>query len=222
MADRGRRRPDPRRRLSTLPGVTPRPRPRVVVTAAALAAVLAGASACRVQPGAAAFVGSDRISEATVSTYLTGGTPSTTTSEGQLTPRQQVVSTLVVSRLFRTYLGATGGIPSDRALASSRDAAFTLVTGQGAPDDATLVPAVERLGFARSFADVYVQQIELESVVIDRSKAANLADLGKAVTAKTGTVRISPRYGTWNAAQLSLASASATPSWLKLSPASGA
>ena len=105
---------------------------------------------------------------------------------------------------------------------SSRDAAFTLVTGQGAPDDATLVPSVERLGFARSFADVYVQQIELESVVIDRSKAANLADLGKAVTAKTGTVRISPRYGTWNAAQLSLASASATPSWLKLSPASGA
>jgi hypothetical protein len=190
---------------------------RGVVALAAVTAVVLGASACEVKPGAAAFVGDQKITESDVAQYVsTTSTASPSTDAQTLTPRAQVVSTLVSERLFREYLQEKGGVPSDAALLSSRDAAFQLVTGQSFPDLAQFQGQLEGLGYDKDFAELYATQIELEYEVIQRSKAASLAELAKAVQAVTDTPRISPRYGSWNAEQLSLSGSSATPNYLTL------
>lgn len=203
----------------------PRPRSSSRALAALVAAVglVLTVSACEVRPGAAAFVGEDKITEAQVAQYVSTTPAASPAAQGQqtLTPRAQVLSTLIASQLFRQYLGSNGGVPDDAALLASRDAAFTLVTGQGSPDLAQFRTTLEGLGFDADFADVYARQIELEYEVIQRSKAASLADLAKAVEDSTGAPKISPRYGTWDAAQLSLNGAGVVPGYLQLQSGSG-
>lgn len=188
-----------------------------------IAALLALAG-CRVQPGAAAFVGDQRISEGAVEALVTSSVPATSSSTpGQLPPRAQVVSTLVGTQVLRDYLSVTdGGLPSQAELAANRDQAFNTVTGSAIPDLGTLTTAVEKLGFDATFVGAYIDQVEVEYVVIQRTKATSLAELGKAVTARTPAVRISPRYGAWDPSQLALSGAATPPAYLTLTSSSTA
>lgn len=200
-----------------------RPAPRLLRTSAAVTAVVAvglGVSACEVKPGAAAFVGDTRITESQVSGYLSDTPATEPTQPGQLSTRQQVLSTLVTTQLFRDYLQRSGGVPSDSALAGERSEAFQVVTGQAITDLDQLRSALAGFGFDGSFADLYARQIGYEYVVIRNTKAANLASLAKEVGGAVPAPRISPRYGTWNAAQLALTGGTATPSYLQLSTTS--
>lgn len=194
---------------------------RGLVALLAVLGVAFGVAACEVKPGAAAFVGDDKITEADVQQYVSSNPTSTPSSDGtSLTPRAQVVSTLVASQLFRLYLGRNGGVPSDAELLTSRDAAFTTVTGQTIGDTDQFRSTLEGLGFDGSFVDAYAAQIELEYTVIERSKATSLAELAKAVGAATTTPKISPRYGSWDTAQISLKGSTSTPDYLQLAGSS--
>lgn len=187
----------------------------------AVCGVVLGLAACEVKSGAAAFVGDAKITETDVAGYVsTEATASPSTDAQSLTPRAQVVSTLVAIQVFRQYLAGKGGVPDDAALLASRDAAFTLVTGQAFPEIGQFRTTLEGLGFDAKFADIYATQIELEYEVIQRSKAASLADLATAVSAATDKPRISPRYGSWDAAQLALSGSSKTPDYLQLAGSS--
>ena len=190
---------------------------RGLVALVAVIGVVAGVSACEVKPGAAAFVGSDKITESDVAQYVSPtSTASPAADSTTLTPRAQVVSTLVATQLFRQYLAKKGGVPTDAALLASRDAAFTLVTGQTLGDPAQFRTTLEGLGFDADFVEAYALQIELEYEVIQRSGAKSLAELSKAVSAVTTTPKISPRYGGWDTAQLALKGSSPSPDYLQL------
>ena len=202
-------------------------RARTLPRTLGLLAVASGAvlslAACEVKPGAAAFVGDERITEAEVAGYVTPtATASPDTSGQSLTPRAQVVSTLVSTSVFRAYLGKQGGVPDAAALAASRDAAFTTVTGQAAPNLDTFRKNLEGIGFAARFIDVYVTQVELEYEAIQRSKATSLAELVKAVSASSPAPKVSPRYGSWQASSLALAGSTSTPAYLTLAGGTGA
>jgi hypothetical protein len=191
---------------------------RGLVALVALLGVVLGVSACRVQPGAAAFVGDDKISESELSGYLNESAPATDTSGGT-DPRTLVLSSLIREKLWTAYLDANGGVPSDSALAANRDAALAQAFRSGtAPNDQQLRDALEQIGVSASFAPVFTRESELLYAVVEKLTASNPnADVAKIITDAAPKVRLSPRYGTWDSS--SLGPASGTPDYLQLEPA---
>ena len=189
-------------------------RVRRVISVVAVAAILAaGLTACQVRVGAAAFVGTTKIGESTVQTYLT---PSATTvqqqdpSTGQtstLNPKTLVLSSLITQDLFTRALAASpGGPPTSAELSVAHsDVLQQLLQGS---DEATFAQGIAKYGFKASFAPLYVHANELEDVLGRRLKAQSAADLTNAIAALHLQVDVSPRYGSWDASQLSIGGAS--------------
>lgn len=166
-------------------------------------------AACRVQPGAAAFVGNTRISDAQVSQYLLANGGSSNLQGGS--PRQLVVLVLVRNQLFRDYLQRSGAAPSPGALAAARDAAFQ---GQADAQLASLRAQAGAAGLQTSFADVFSQLTALEYLVIQHAKIS-VQQLPQLMAQDAPQVTLSPRYGSWNKAQLAPTGA-AIPPYLRL------
>lgn len=195
---------------------------RVAPVAVLAVAAVISLSGCRVQSGAAAFVGSHRISESDVGNYL----PAVPTAGAGSQLRTSVVGTLVAVEVFRDYLAATpGGVPSDGTLAASRAQAFSVVGGGQVPDDpATLTAAVVGAGLDKSFADIFARNYELEYAVISLAPGTSAqgtvsgpAELATELRKKGPVVRLSPRYGTWDQATLAPTGVTATslPAFLR-------
>jgi hypothetical protein len=185
-----------------------------VISVVAVAAILAaGLTACQVKVGAAAFVGTTKIGESTVQTYLT---PSATSvqqqdpSTGQtstLNPKTLVLSSLITQDLFSRALAASPeGPPTSAELSvAHNDVVQQLLQGS---DEATFAKGIAQYGFKASFAPLYVHANELEDVLGRRLKAQSATDLTKAIAALHLQVDVSPRYGSWDASQLSIGGAS--------------
>ena len=188
-------------------------RVRRVISVVAVAAVLAaGLTACQVKVGAAAFVGTTKIGESTVQTYLT---PSATSiqqqdpSTGQsstLNPKTLVLSSLIAQDLFARALAASPmGPPTSAELSVAHgDVVQQLLQGS---DEATFAKGIARYGFQASFTPLYVHANELEDVLGRRLNAQSTTDLTKAISALHLKVDVSPRYGSWDSSTLAIGGA---------------
>lgn len=205
------------------------------VVAAALLAVLAAASlaACRTNVGTAATVNGERISETSVTDYLSGKPPSSALVQQAKAAGQDLIAARVLvlqyeieQRLYERTLRRNGGVPTSSQLGSIRDDAVSLLAGNGQPiTDAQLRTQFENLGVSRSFVPRFLRTLELEYVVIRRLQLSQRSELSAAVTKAGAEVSASPRYGTWDAAELSLRSTGAAgrPAYLTLqTPAAAA
>lgn len=178
---------------------------------AALAAV--GLTACRTNVGTAAVVGGSSISENSITSYLNPQGPSAkvldrAAAQGTtIQPRVDVLSELIKTKLFEDGLAASGGVPNDAALADLHDEAIQrLVQGAtgGAQFDQQLRANLGTVGYDPSYAALLVHNLELEDAVINRTKAANPADLVRKVKAFGVSITVNPRFGTWDWSQLGL------------------
>jgi hypothetical protein len=188
-------------------------RAKLIATAAVAVAAL-GLSACSSNAGQAAVVGGHRISETTVANYLDPKGPNASalaniaSSGGTFQPRSEALTDLIRAEIFAVALARTpGGEPSATQLAAVHDAVATSqfqsqVTGT--KFDKALSAQVTALGFRSSFTKVLVRGGELEYLFIQRTKPKKNADLIVELKKLGVTVTTSPRYGKWNAAQLTL------------------
>lgn len=194
---------------------------RGLVAVVAICGVTFGVSACETKPGAAAFVGDDRISESEVTPYVTGAAAAAENAAPQQPPRNFVVGVLILEQVWTNYLRSVDAMPTDAQLTASRDAALA---GQEAtaPTEAQLRAALVEIGVDASFTPNYTRQAELQYFVTEKASAEGIkqADFAKVVSAATPSVRLSPRYGTWNASTLAIDGS--TPDYLKLTPTTSA
>jgi hypothetical protein len=189
-----------------------------------VAAVLAvaGLAGCRTNVGTAARVNDSRITESDVNDYII---PGGSQNNGQtVPPRTLVLEFLVQEQIFEQtlrYLAKDHKLPSEGALASYHDAAAsvlfqTQLTGRQL--DAAIAKGLPKSGVRASFAATYLRASELEYLVIKSQKLNQLSDL-VAVVKKAGVhVTVSPRYGTWHVASLSIDGTAPTPGYLSVAP----
>lgn len=183
-------------------------RARRIISAVAAAVVVVGLlTGCQARTGAAAFVGSQEITESQVRTYIERDAPATAaTSSNSLATLvlEQLVDVAVFTKVFKE-LNIT---PSASDLAQLHDAALQNVLGDsstGATADQELRAAAARLGLRASFDPVLIKAVELGSgfsTILSSGSDTQKAALAKAVTALK--VKVSPRYGSWDPTQLQI------------------
>lgn len=192
-----------------------RPFLRGAVALVTVCGVGLGVAACEVKPGAAAFVGNQKISEADVTKYLAKGPGVAPTGAGQSSARALILGNIVTQDLFVAYLSKNNALPSDSALAAAEDQ----ISG-GAQGRASLEQQATDLGLTTSFISLYVHAQALGSIVAQKSGATDSAALIAAVGKDAPTVKVSPRYGVWNPKTLNLDGS--TPAYLQLSTGTSA
>lgn len=207
------------RKLTTVVGVT-----------AALALAMSGLSACDSKVGQAAIVGDHRISESDLGKFVTPAGPSPSvlaaaSKAGQgVFPKTEVIQVLVQQRLFELTLAKNGGVPTKGELASLHDQAAATFLGTqltGAALDSYLTSAQGTFGYGSRYARELLRTIELEAALAVKVRAQSLTDVAAAVNKLHIKVAINPRYGKWNAANLSIgAPTSNLPAFLKISGSS--
>ena len=184
------------------------------LAAAALAAT--ALSACDSKVGTAAFVGDDRITESTVSGYLTPqAVPFTTSTGATIVPRSAVLQTLVQRKLFDRALQDHGGPATPSELAEGRAAIL-----QGSTEQEQTAQLVKD-GFKSDFVPVYLDTFSLEYVLAKRLNASSSAEILTAMQKLGVPVTVNGRYGAWDAKTLSLGKPP-TPSFLTLPSATAA
>lgn len=201
---------------------------RTLTAAAAVTLALGGVTGCRSNVGNAATVGGHRISESEVSSYLTpqGAAPSLISaaqSRGQaFAPRTLVLQTLVQEQVFTKTLAKNGGVPAPGSLTGSHDAAAQLLlrSAGGSALDRALASGLPERGIRASFAATYLRALELEYALISRKRLPDPAHLTALVRQARLPVSVSPRYGKWDAASLSLNASptAALPAFVSLQP----
>ena len=193
-----------------------RTRPRLAVALTAALLIVCGLSACRTHVGAAAYVGDFRISEKTVDSYVTArATPyaiSTSTGTETIVPKPYVLTLLIEQRIFDRTLAQAGGPPTGAELTKAHDTLLANTT------DATVAAQFARHGFAPSLEPMLVKTAELNQLLSSRFTTTAARTRADAAYRSLGsTVRVSPRYGTWDLKTLSVSGMS-TPSFLRLNP----
>lgn len=191
-------------------------RTRLRLLAALLSALLiaSGLSACRSNVGSAAYVGDYRISEKTISSFLTAQSKvySDTTSTGTQTviPKNLVLQLLIQARVFDTALARNGGAPGPGELTKARTTLLANTT------EASVRAQFTQHGFTPSFEPMLVRTYTLNQVFQTRyTTTAVKARVFKELQAISKTVRVSPRYGVWDQANFSLGTAP-NPGFLRL------
>jgi len=183
-----------------------------VVAAAAIVPLVASALS-----GCDTVVSGERISEETVSSYVTPKAQSVQLNNGQtIAARSFVLQTLVNARVAEEVLAANGITPTDQQIAAAQQAAL----GQANEDQ--LVQALAARGFAPSFEPVYLRAVALSQLLATVPGITDQQGLQNALSKANVTVDVNPRYGTWDSTQLALNSdlASNLPPYLKASSGS--
>jgi hypothetical protein len=153
-------------------------------------------SACESKAGYAAVVNGSKISESTLNSYLTPKAQAVTSSDGTKTPPRQFVMTIITrNRVIERLLEVSGGAPTSKQLAEAKASALTI------SDDA-LQTEILKSGLTSKFTDQYVLQLELIQIAGTRFTAA--AQLTAALAKAHVNVSVSPRYGVWDSATLSV------------------
>jgi hypothetical protein len=204
-------------------------RVRALTAAVAALAALVGLTACRTNVGTAAIIDGHRISESDVHKYLdpTGPTPSylaaAAANQQSVLPKADVMTILVQNQVFAQTLAHTdGGLPSDAALNAAHDQAVQTLTGQsttGAQFDAQVAGNLLAEGIKLNLLPILLHVVDLEYQLVVRTKAAQLSDLGTAVSKQHISVDINPAYGTWVPANVAVVQANSDlPNFLTLAP----
>lgn len=194
----------------------PRPIVRLLAALVGLVAVLGAVSACQVKAGTAAFVGDQRITDSTISSYLLRTQPVAAPQAGQPSARDYAVTFLIRRDLFRDYLDRKGVASDPAALSRARGQALA-----GSEDQIQgLYGQVAQLGLQGTFVDLLVEYTILQFLASQKSGITDASALFAEVDKGAPTVQLSPRYGTWSAPQQSVAPGSTTPSYLQLSSTS--
>jgi hypothetical protein len=189
-----------------------------VVVLAALA--IGGLSACQTHTGAAAFVGSSRISESEVNRYLSPTAVAYTQqdSNGQpvsVNPKSQVLELLVRQDLFQAlFKTLPGGLPSAGALSAGRS---TLLSGAGYTNISQLEQTITPHGYRASFAGLILDSNTEATILFSELKdPGDASALLSAVDKLHKPVSINPRYGSWTPTSLAINNGPAVPSFLTL------
>ncbi len=189
------------------------------LTAAAVAALaLAGLTGCRSNVGNAATVNGTKISDTTLSHYVTPSAKSVTlqSSSGsgvEVGPKAFVLQTLVYTRLLKALVevGPSGGPSKAQLAAVARQtrggkSATAYATSQGI------------IGYTSAFDRQLVQRQTYAAVL--QAYQQQGVDLPTLLKKAKITVKISPRYGRWDSKALSLdgSSGAGVPGFVKLQP----
>ena len=201
---------------------------RTVPVLLASVALVAGLAACSgTKAGSAAVVGGTRISQDTVENYVVtnAAAPSASTSSS-VAPKAIALSTLIQQDVLQTTLAANGGVPSDGELAGLHDQVFSVLLGAtGLSGSAADAAVRERISapnnLTTAFDSLFLRTEELELALVDRQKLTSQAEVSALVAKQDIGIQVNPRYGQWDAANLSLTSAQ-TPSFLTLGGTSSA
>ncbi len=143
---------------------------RVVGVLAAAVLAVTGLSACQSKVGAAAFVGSTRISESTVSKYVAStAKPQVSDQTGALdSPRSDVLGALIEDALFTRLLKSE---PEGAPTAAQLDAAgVAVLAGSSYSSLAALQDAVVVGGYTRAYGALLLDQAAKQSIVTTRLK----------------------------------------------------
>jgi hypothetical protein len=185
---------------------------------------LGALTACQTHVGAAAYVGSTRVSESTVASYLTYSsapftqTDSSTQQQSLVNPKNEVLTLLVRHQIFSAvFASLPGGQPSASAIATAKAAELTQV-GQSLAQVRT---SVASHGFDPSYADLELSNdAELTVLLADLKDPGDGSVLIPKVTALHLSISVSPRYGAWIPSQLAVDDSPSVPSFLTLAPSS--
>jgi hypothetical protein len=196
-----------------------------LVAAALAVTVLAG---CKSNVGVAARVSGTTISESDVNKYVSPkGVASSAAAQGgdqAPSPRSEILHFLIQEQVFQKTLRHQGIRPSAGDLAAQHDAAAaTLLNTQltGADLDKTLDRQLPRSGVRASFRNTFLRVQELEYLLIKNGRLTQFSQL-LALVRKAGIkVSVSPRYGSWDEANLQLKGTSPLPSFVSAQPAAG-
>lgn len=191
---------------------------------AALALAVAALTGCQSNVGAAAHVDSRTISAAAVDDQLATLSADDLAKLGKdgatmtILGRNVVVTWLVRDALFERVWDLRGGQPSKAQMDAVHDRAiqflFNSTTAEtGVAGDEAVRTALGGVGVKGDFGATMVRAASLELVLADAINSSTEADVVKLVDDSGVSVRINPRYGSWDASTLSLG-ATKLPSYL--------
>ena len=195
------------------------------VAAALATTLLAG---CKSNVGVAARVDGTTISESDVNKYLNpkGVASEVAAQSGAQTvsPRAEILHFLVQEQVFERTLRSLNIRPTAGDLAAQHDAAAsTLLQTQltGADLDRALDRQLPRSGVRASFRNTFLRVQELEYLLISKRNLTQFSQLVALVRKAGVKVSVSPRYGSWDAANLQLNNKSPLPSFVSAQPVAG-
>ncbi|MCL2780685.1 MAG: hypothetical protein FWD74_04205 [Actinomycetia bacterium] len=185
---------------------------KVRITAALLTLLAVfGLAGCSPQAGAAAFVGSHRISEKTVDSYLTPRASASPVanqdgSTGVDVPRRDVLQYLILDQLFTASFPANGLKLTDADLDGVKSVVLQSLQASGisARSEDDLTRAMVKEGFNPAYPAIYLRVNELFNVLATRIGAQSIGDVTAAIDKARLTVKVNPSYGTWDPSSFSL------------------
>lgn len=210
---------------------------RGLAVLAGLALATGGLTACQTHVGAAAYVGSDKITESAVQDYVARDIP-TPTDSAAASPtaapsnRKSVVLGYLIARKLFAELAASEpqGPLSTSELAAAR---LQVLDGGNEPD---VADQEVQSGYTRAFAGLAISAVaEFRALVVrvdpktvasptTQAEADALSAAQKKVIDSIGQlgvkIDVNPRYGTWDPAQLGLTNGPTLPSFLQLASTS--
>jgi hypothetical protein len=159
------------------------------VGACAVAAL--GLTGCDSKVGTAAEVNGSKISESSLSGYLTPKAQALQGSDGtsSVAPRTVVLQYLIRNKIFESILAKHGTPATDQALDSTKSAVL-----QGGSED-QLVQQITGVGLSKTFEPVVLRNQELIKYIGTKFSEA---DANAALANAKASVVVNPRYGTWN------------------------
>jgi hypothetical protein len=165
----------------------------------AIIAMLALAG-CEVHAGAAATVDGSTISERTLSSYLNPTIPALTDSAGNSTAaRTFVLQALLQEKVLEALFNhAAGGPPTAAQLAAAKASLLS----QSQTTEAAVLKQVTSLGLPAKL-EPHLLHTEALAVLLPQ-RLGSQAEQEAAVKKFGGQVSVSPRYGQWNPATLTL------------------
>lgn len=196
---------------------------RLKLVAAIGAALLTatGLTACQSHVGAAAYVGSTRISESSVGQLVTRDATTSVdqTSGATDSPKSEALTSLILTDLVNRVLQARKIQPTAAQLDTARTAALQQI---GIPSLTALEAAATPAGFSKSYASVYLDELARISILESALKDTDGSQVAKAISALHIKVSVSPRYGDWDLSALSVSSGPSVPSFLTVSSTAAA
>lgn len=199
---------------------------RVLVALAAATLAVSGLTACQSKVGAAAYVGAHRITESSINNQVhplteaeaaVVGIP-TATQIGSV--RSLVLQYEIRNELMDRMLASLKIRPLAEQLNEVHDAALNEIFGgssdaTGAAGDDALLKAVTSIGADPGFAKTILLSTQKELIVRSETGAQDATGVAAELAKLKVAVKVSPRYGNWNAKSLEVTSAE-LPSFLKV------
>jgi hypothetical protein len=186
---------------------------RILTVAIASVLAVAGLAGCRTNVGTAAVIDGHRVTESDVNDYVTpNAKPVTLTnsdqSTSQVSPKSFVVQELVGDKLLLKLLGSLPKAPSRAAIDAE------LQTERKGKTYTQEAEALGLKGYTEGFYKI-VLRVQLLQTGLQQVEQSGV-DLNSAIAKLHFPVKVSARYGTWDAKTLGFSGNPVVPSYLKV------